>query len=178
MKNIKWMAAAAITTLTVGALSAITATPAQAVGTAITLTLTGGALEISAPATAELGSATAVAAGQVFSAQIGQLVVTDNRAAAAGAGWVASAISTALTPTAGPAIAANLIDYTASTITTTGTVTTADNDPSGIVGVSPVVTATAITGSNTARWNPTLNIHIAGSFVAGVYTGTITHSVL
>jgi hypothetical protein len=62
MKNIKWMAAAAITTLTAGALSAITASPAQAVGTAMTLTLTGGALEISAPATADLGSATAVAA--------------------------------------------------------------------------------------------------------------------
>ena len=147
------MAATAITTLTVGTLSAITAAPAQAVGTAITLTLTGGALEISAPSTADLGSATATAAGQVFSAQIGQVVVTDNRAAAAGSGWVASAISTALTPTSGPAIAATYIAYSAGTVATTGTVTTTDNDPSTIIGVSPVVTATAITGSNTATWS-------------------------
>jgi hypothetical protein len=156
----------------------VAATPAQAVGTAITLTLTAGALEISAPATANLGSAVATAAGHVYSAQVGEIVVTDNRAAAAGAGWIASAISTALTPTAGPAIAATYIAYSAGTVVTTGTVTTVDNDPSTIFGVSPVVTATAITGSNTATWNPTLSITIGGTFVAGVYTGTITHSVL
>lgn len=156
----------------------VAATPAQAVGTAITLTLTAGALQISAPATANLGSAVATAAGQVYSAQVGEIVVTDNRAAAAGAGWIASAISTALTPTAGPAIAATYIAYSAGTVVTTGTVTTVDNDPSTILGVSPVVTATAITGSNTATWNPTLSITIGGTFVAGVYTGTITHSVL
>jgi hypothetical protein len=178
MKNITWMVAAAITTLTVGALSAITASPAQAVGTAMTLTLTGGALEISAPATADLGSVAAMAAGRVYAAQLGEVVVTDNRAAAAGSGWIASAISTALTPTSGPAIAATYIAYAAGTVATTGTVTTTNNDPSTIIGVSPVVTATAITGSNTATWNPTLSITIGGTFVAGVYTGTITHSVL
>ena len=119
MTNFKLMAAAAATTLTVASLSAITAAPAQAAGTAITLTLTGGALEISVPATANLGSVSAVAAGQDFSAQIGQVVVTDNRAAGTGAGWVASAISTALTPTAGPSIAATNIGYTAGTIKAT-----------------------------------------------------------
>jgi len=178
MTNFKLMTAAAITTLTFASLSAITALPAEAAGTAVTLTLTAGALEISVPATANLGSVSAVAAGQDFSAQIGQVVVTDNRAAGTGASWVASAISTALTPTAGPSIAATNIGYTSGTITTTGTVTAADNDPSSIVAVTPVVTASAITGSNTAAWTPTLIIHIAGSFVTGVYTGTITHSVL
>jgi hypothetical protein len=177
MNNFKWMAATAATTLCLATLCAITVTPAQAVGTAMTLTLTGGALEISAPATADLGSVVAMAAGRVYNAQLGEVVVTDNRAAAAGAGWIASAISTALTPPAGPAIAATYISYSAGTVATVGTVTTTDNDPSTIFGVSPVVTASVITGSNTATWNPTLTIHIAGSFVAGVYTGTITHSV-
>jgi hypothetical protein len=157
---------------------AVVATPAQAAGTAMTLTLTGGTLEISAPAAANLGSAVATAAGSVYSAQVGEIVVTDNRAATAGSGWIASAISTALTPTAGPAIAATYIAYSAGAVTTTGTVTTTDNDPSTIFGVSPVVTATAITGGNTAKWNPTLSITIGGTFVAGAYTGTITHSVL
>jgi hypothetical protein len=132
---------------------------------------------ISAPTTADLGTATASSEGIVYTAQLGEIVVTDDRAAAAGARWV-GAISTALTPTSGPAIAATYIAYSAGHVTTTGTVTTTNNDPSTIIGVSPVVTATAITGSSTATWNPTLSITIGGTFVAGTYTGTITHSVL
>jgi hypothetical protein len=178
MKNFKWMAATAATAFAATSLCAFAAAPAQAAGTGLTLTLTAGALEISAPSTANLGSVASVAGGQDFTAQIGDVVVTDNRAAATGAGWVASAISTALTPTAGPAIAASNIGYSAGSVASTGTVSTTDNDPSSIISVSPVVTATAITGSNTATWAPTLKIHIAGGFVAGVYTGTITHSVL
>jgi len=167
-----------IVSLLTAPLAIVNASAASAVGTALTLTLTGGALSISAPATADLGTATANSAGSSISTQIGVIVVTDSRAAAAGSGWTATAISTALTPTAGPALAASLIAYSAGTISVTGTVTCTDNDPNNLIGVSPVVTATGITGSNTATWNPTLTVTIPGSYVAGVYTGAITHSVL
>ena len=177
MTKTTWISALAACSFAIAAVGFGATLPASASGTALTLTLTGGSLEISAPATADLGSATTNSAGTVYSAQLGDIVVTDDRGASAGAGWVASAISTALTPPAGPAIAATYISYTDGTITTTGTVTVANNDPTTIIGVSPVVTATAVTGSNTATWNPTLTIHIAGTFVAGVYTGSITHSV-
>jgi len=152
--------------------------PANAAGTALTLEISGGALSISAPATADLGIATANSAGSEISTQIGWITVTDNRAAAAGSGWIASAISTALTPTAGTALAASLIAYTVGTVAETGTVTCTNNDPTNLIGVSPVVTATGITGSNSATWNPTLTVTIPGSYVAGTYTGSITHSVL
>ncbi len=178
MKNTKTVRIVATASLLALPLIAVAAQPASAVTTSMTLTLSGGPLLISAPASADLGTATASSEGILYTAQLGEVIVSDDRAAAAGAGWVASAISTALTPTAGPAIAATYIGYSAGTVATTGTVTTTDNDPSTIIGVSPVVTATAITGSNTATWNPTLDITIAGTFVAGVYTGTITHSVL
>jgi hypothetical protein len=40
-----------------------------------------------------------------------------------------------------------------------------------------VVTASGITGDNSATWNPTIDVHIPGGVASGVYTGTITHSV-
>ena len=61
--------------------------------------------------------------------------MTDARSAAAGSGWVASVISTAFTPPAGPAIAASAVSYTAGTITKVGTATYTANDPGNLTGV-------------------------------------------
>jgi hypothetical protein len=41
----------------------------------------------------------------------------------------------------------------------------------------PVVTASEITGDNTATWSPTIRVSLPSGMAAGVYTGTITHSV-
>jgi hypothetical protein len=159
-------------------LASASAPAANAVGTDLTLTLSGGSLHISAPASAILGTAVADSAGTTISSKIGDVTVTDNRAAAAGSGWIATAISTALTPTSGPALSAHRMSYDSGTIIVTGTVTCTDQDPTDLTGVSPAVVATAITGSNSATWNPTLTVTIPGSFVSGIYTGAITHSVL
>jgi hypothetical protein len=40
-----------------------------------------------------------------------------------------------------------------------------------------VVPATEITGDNTATWNPTIHVAVGANMAAGVYLGTITHSV-
>ncbi len=40
-----------------------------------------------------------------------------------------------------------------------------------------MVTATGITGNNSATWIPTIHVTVPGGTVAGVYTGAITHSV-
>ena len=177
MKTRKFFAIGAAATLLLLPLSGLSLSSAEAAGTGLSLTLTGGTISISAPATKDLGSVTSSSSGSSLVAQIGNVVVTDDRAAAAGAGWVASAISTAFTPATGPTIPASSISYSAGTVAVTGTATCTDNDPSSLTGVSAVVTATAITGSNVATWNPTLTIAIPGSLVAGVYTATITHSV-
>jgi hypothetical protein len=104
--------------------------------------------------------------------------VSDARSAPAGSGWVASAISTAFTPPAGPAIAASFVGYTAGAITQVGTATYTANDPADLTGVSPVLTATGITGDNSATWNPMIHVTVAGGMAAGVYSATITHSVV
>ena len=48
-----------------------------------------------------------------ISGPLGQVQVTDARSAAAGSGWIASVISTAFTPPAGPAIPASNVSYSA-----------------------------------------------------------------
>ena len=77
-------------------LSAVaTASPASA-ATGVTLTVVGGALSISVPATADLGTWTNTVSGGTVSAPLGEVQVLDSRSATAGSGWVASVISTAL----------------------------------------------------------------------------------
>jgi hypothetical protein len=159
------------------AMALVSVVPATAATTA-TVTITGGTLSITTPEDAgNLGTVANTVSGTTISAPLGEVQVNDARSAAAGAGWVATAISTALTPPAGPTIAANLIGYTAGSITKIGTATYTANDPADLTGAAAVVTATGITGDNSATWNPTINVAIPGAMAAGVYSGTITHSV-
>lgn len=39
------------------------------------------------------------------------------------------------------------------------------------------MTATGITGDNSATWNPTITVAVPGGMAANVYSATITHSV-
>jgi hypothetical protein len=116
--------------------------------------------------------------GGTISGPLGQVQVTDARSAAAGSGWIASVISTAFTPPAGPAIPASFVSYTAGTIVKVGTATYTANDPANLTAVNPAVTATGITGDNSATWNPTISVFVTGGMAAGIYSATITHSVL
>jgi hypothetical protein len=145
-----------------------------------TITIVGGTLSITVPdAAGNLGAERPnTVAGGTISGALGQVQVNDARSAAAGSGWVASAISTAFTPPSGPAIAASAVSYNAGTITKVGTATYTANNPASLTGVSPVVTATGITGDNSATWNPTISVAIPGGAAANVYSATFTHSVV
>jgi hypothetical protein len=164
----------------VGSLALGTALPASALpgDTSTSILVTGGSLSISAPPAADsLGTRQNTVEGGTISGPLGSVQVNDARSAAAGSGWVASAISTAFTPPSGPAIAASRVGYTAGTITKVGTATYTANNPVDLTGVVAVVTATGITGDNSATWNPTINVMVPGGNAAGVYSATITHSV-
>jgi hypothetical protein len=153
--------------------------PAQAATTALTVTITGGALSISVPTDAgNIGTRANTVLGGTISGTLGQVRVDDARSAAAGSGWVASVISTALTPPSGPTIGAAAIGYTAGPITKVGTATFTANDPPDLTGTVAAVTATGITGDNSATWNPTITVTVGGGVAAGVYSGTITQSVV
>jgi hypothetical protein len=161
------------------ALGVVLPTSAAADVTTATVTVQGGSLSISAPSTAgNLGSQHNSVAGEIISGSLGQVQVDDARSAVAGSTWVASVISSAFTPPAGPAIAASAVGYTAGAITKVGTATYTANDPGNLTGVSPAVTATGITGDNSATWNPTITVTVPGGMAAGIYSATITHSVV
>jgi hypothetical protein len=152
--------------------------PAGAAETSATVTVTGGALSISVPLTAgNLGTRENTVAGGTISGHLGEVQVSDARAAAAGSGWVETVISTAFTPPSGPTIGAAEVGYSAGPITKVGTATFVANDPTNLTGVVAAVTATGITGDNSATWDPTINVFVAGGMAAGVYSGTITQSV-
>lgn len=177
MKARSLFVATAAGVLTLGV--ALPATAATSGGTSATVTVTGGSLSITVPATAgSLGSVVNTVGGGTISGQLGVVTVSDARSAAAGSGWVASVISTAFTPTAGTAIAASAVSYNAGLIAKVGTATYTANNPPNLTGVAAAVTATGITGDNSATWNPTINVAVAGGTVAGVYSATITHSVV
>jgi hypothetical protein len=141
--------------------------------------VTGGALSITVPAdSGSLGSRVNTVGGGTISGPLGQVQVNDARSAAAGSGWVVSVISTAFTPPSGPTIAASAVGYAAGAIVKTGTATYTANNPGDLTGVVPAVTASGITGDNSATWNPTINVAVPGGTVANVYSATITHSVV
>jgi hypothetical protein len=136
-----------------------------------------GVLSITVPADAgSLGSVANTVGGSTISGQLGVVQVNDARSAAAGTGWVATGMSTAFTSPAGPTITASNVGYSVGSITQVGTATFTANDPADLTGVSPVVTATGITGDNSATWNPTINVAVPGGTLAGTYSATITHS--
>lgn len=162
-----------------GVLALGVALPAAAGPTSATVEITGGSLSISVPADAgSLGTTANTVLGSTISGPLGEVQVNDARSPAAGSGWVASVISTAFTPSAGPTIPASAVGYTANAIVKVGTATYTANDPADLTGASPAVTATGITGDNSATWTPTINVAVPGGMAAGVYIATITHSVL
>jgi len=168
--------AAALGVLSIGL--AQPATADSGVSTA-TVTVTGGALSITVPVDAgSLGSRVNTVGGGTISGSLGQVQVNDARSAAAGSGWVVTVISTAFTPPSGPTIAASAVGYTAGAFTKTGTATFTANNPPDLTGAVAAVTATGITGDNSATWNPTINVAVPGGMAANVYSATITHSVV
>jgi hypothetical protein len=178
MKKRILLAAISSATLILGIPLSASAAPGE---TTATLEVTAGSLTISVPSTtANLGTRANSVGGGDISGTLGVVQVRDARSAAAGAGWVASVISTTFVPTAGTAIAASAVTYVAGTITKVGTATYVGRaaGAASIEGASVAVTATGITGDNSASWNPAITVAVPGGADVSVYTATITHSVV
>jgi hypothetical protein len=165
--------------LTVSAVGAIAFAAAAALpagaDTTASFTLTAGALSISAPAgSVSLGTQVAATGATTVSGSLGAVTVSDQRGGTTS--WTASVISTAFTPTAGPADPASNVSYAAGAVTASALVTPTVSAASDLTGVSTVVSG-ASTGISTATWNPVISVRIPANFAPGVYVATITHSV-
>jgi hypothetical protein len=146
-----------------------------AADTTMTLTVTGGGLNISAPASIAFGSITS---GATATVTMGSVTVTDLRGVAAGGVWVTTAIATPLTKVdLSSTIQPNVIGYAAGSFTHTGTVTLAKTDASDLTSAFAVVSASAITGGNSASWTPTMTVDVPIGTPNGAYSGSVTQSV-
>ena len=175
MRRILLLASTFVLPLTV--IAAMTASPDVPAGaaTTATFTLTAGALSISAPTgSVSLGSEVASTSSSTLSGSLGVVTVTDQRGATTT--WTASVISTAFTPSAGPADPASNVSYGAGVITVSPTVVATAVAANDLTGVTTVVTG-ASTGISSASWNPTISVIVPANFAPGVYSATITHSV-
>lgn len=169
----------------VAAVSAAPANAAQTGSTTVTFAITAGALNITVPATANLGAGTA---GQNISGQLGPVQVVDARGNLVAA-WTTTVTSTAFTTggaTSAETIPVSAVKYWSGPSTSTtgigvftpGQLTAAL--AATLTSTAPGPTAFSLTlgvGNNTATWNPTLIVAAPAAAVAGTYTGTVTHSV-
>jgi len=150
---------------------------------ALGIIVTAGVLSISVPASASLGSvATGVA---TTGAQLGTVTASDARGALLGA-WTTSVTSTDFTTgtaTANETIAKASADYWSGAATATSGVGTFT--PGQLLVANKVTlgasrtafAATVVVGNNSVSWNPTMIINVPSAAVAGVYSGTVTHSL-
>lgn len=167
----------------VGAVAAAltTALPADAATsgtTAVTFSLTGGALDITVPAAAAFGDFPVN--NPTAGGNLGAVVVSDSRGNA-GAAWTTSVSSTAFVGSgtaAGNTLPAANIAYDPGVISATNV--SASGVPLAALSESPqpTVAGTGGTGINFATWNPSLTVTIPSTAaVAGDYSATVTHSV-
>jgi hypothetical protein len=159
---------------TAAVLTLAAAVPANAADTNATVTVTGGTVSISAPASVGLSAA---APGATAAATIPSVEVTDTRAGTAG--WTASFSSTAFTSATltDQTIPAANVSYVPTTAVVTGTATVTGSTASA--GAGAVQTASAVTGNNTAIWDGTVSVAIPSDALAATdYTATMTESVL
>lgn len=159
------------------------ALPASAQNTGLNLNILAGSLAISVPAAAGIGHGLQ---GETIAGPIGNVTVTDDRAALT-ATWTASVASGGFTTGSGtpeetiPNSAVRYWSGAAVQSTGFGTLIPGQAIPAQAVVLNTQRTAFSLaagTGTNTATWNPTVEISIPASAMSGPYTGTVTHTVL
>ncbi|MEV6023077.1 hypothetical protein [Streptomyces sp. NPDC052036] len=160
---------------------AVLACPASASAedTPVTLEVTGGGLGITVPAgPVDLGATNVSSSPQTVTNQLGNVTVTDQRGGTAG--WIVTAQAVDFVGPNNSTIsvsAPNSSTYHAPQASVIGSATVTPSDLSPMYPPGPVQTATAVTGTNSATWNPTISITVPANSLAGTYTSTITHSV-
>ena len=144
--------------------------------TTVTFTVTVGALSMTAPATANLGSG---APGTTIAGALGTVTVTDDRALLSAA-WTVTASSTPWTTgggTGNETIPASDVTYDPGDVTKTGTITATPTTLQLSGTPQTVVAGTAGVGNNTATWNPNIEVAVPAAAVGGAYAATLTQSV-
>ncbi len=142
-----------------------------------------GVLSISAPGLTDLGSDATHA--RTLSGRLGTVTVTDTREVLDGS-WTVSVSATTFSGghrSPNQQLPPSAIAYWSGPVSSsTGTATLLPGQPRPgdavlLTRTQTAFSAMAVTGINTASWNPTIVIRIPSVAVAGHYSGAIIHSV-
>lgn len=170
--------APALTTM-VAALLVAAALPASAEDTTTTFEITAaGALSVTAPGTAELGS---VANDATLTASLGEVTALDERGLLT-ATYTTSVASTEFTATVDATSVefgnANVTYTSPATVLGAGVVTCAGTGtPVTLEEQRTAMAATLASGTSSCTWSPDITVTPPLEAVVGSYSGTITHSV-
>ena len=108
------------------------------------------------------------------SGRLGDTVVTDNRGGSVG--WSVGATTSVFS---NGTTTSTAVTYDSGLVTPTGVVTPVSRGVTTLSSTpAEVVEGTAVEGSNTATWNPTVVVTLPSNSTAGDYTGTITTSLI
>jgi YVTN family beta-propeller protein len=133
-----------------------------------------GGLTVAAPAPATLSQ---VAPGGTATGQLGNVTVNDQRSLA-DATWVATAsLTDAFTTPGGSPITGSATTYTPGAAVTSVNGPFTPGTAGTLASARTAFSKTSGSGDNSVTWNPTLDVAVPASAVAGTYTGTVTHSV-
>jgi hypothetical protein len=153
---------------------------AQASVTGLTLVINpySGALLISAPGSGTFPSIDTPETGTSVSMTLDTVTVTDTRRSLGGLGaWTTFAQASDLHSST-ETLTANTFGYASGVHTKTGgAVIVTSQSRSALDTSSKVEEGVSITGNHVVSWFPTITIPVPGNKAAGIYTGTITHSV-
>lgn len=168
------LVAASTAALALGLAAPATAAPTDE--TTATFSVTAGSLDVVAPTSAIWAP---VATGGVSAGGLlGAVTVTDGRGVTTA--WVATASSTSFaTPGGSTAIPNTAVTYNSGLVTANygGNTPVGTTGALAITGGLSAVTSGTLTGNNAVSWDPTIAVAVPALASAGVYTGTITHSV-
>jgi hypothetical protein len=159
------------------------ATPALAADgpTIVTFSLTAGALAISAPANASLGSVATSSTLTNVTGQLGSTTVTDGRGSLVAAYVVTLSSGNFTTGAAGPTetvLGSTVTSFSGAVTHTNATATKVPLETTtGVAAAVPIAGLSAYSGTDTATYNPTVNIPVPATNVAGTYSGVITQTV-
>ena len=184
MRIAKLLPLTAIAAVMLGILSAGPAAAAPTDDSVVTFEVLAGTLDIVAPVAGDLGDG---APGSTISAALGAIAVTDDRALT-DASWVAEVTSTDFTTgdeTASETIPAASVGYASAPAGVTtgngtfipGQLTAGDLEPLDTAVPLVAFTHDGGSGNNSATWNPAVAVTVLLEKAAGIYTGTVTHSV-
>lgn len=162
------------------AVSGVFAPAAQAGDTAVTFTVAGGVLTLTAPASATLSAGPIELTGATATGSLGSTLVEDKRGTALHSVTVTMS-STNFTEAGGttPIDASNVTGYSgpATTAGAAVAVPTLTGQPLAGSG-STVLTMNSVVGAGSASYSPTVTVAVPVGTEAGSYSGTVTQTAV